>query len=98
MRDNANAGKYSADIVVDKMNQIIYTLVKEWLVKEDFTLEEIKPYSIEKYKNVITTLRVSWKPKQYSSYTIKSDFNATSDLHSYAVGNCGGYNGKTITI
>ena len=96
MRDNANAGKYSVDIVVDEMNQIVYTLVKEWLVKEGLTLEEIKPYSMEQYKNVVTALRVSWKPKQYNAYTIKSDFNATSGLNSYASN--GGCVGNTITI
>ena len=98
MRDYANVGKYSVDIVVDEMNQIVYALVKEWLVKEGLTLEEIKPYSMEQYKNVVTALRVSWKPKQYNAYTIKSDFNATSSSTSYAVNSCDGYNGKTITI
>ena len=96
MRDNANAGKYSVDIVVDEMNQIVYTLVKEWLVKEGLALEEIKPYSMEQYKNVVTALRVSWKPKQYNTYAIMSDFNTTSGLNSYA--SYGGCNGNTITI
>lgn len=96
MRDNANAGKYSVDIVVDEMNQIVYTLVKEWLVKEGLALEEIKPYSMEQYKNVVTALRVSWKPKQYNTYAIMSDFNTTSGLNSYA--SYGGCDGNTITI
>lgn len=99
MRDYANVGKYSVDIVVDEMNQIVYTLVKEWLVKEGLTLEEIKPYSMEQYKNVVTTLRVIWKPKQHNSYTIRTDFNEISNLNSYVVDSYyDEYNGKTITI